>query len=105
MPALTIVRMVEDEGSQHGIARLYTLLALFHNIRQELVAQLPPLLDDGSDIGVVPRFSFAGSVITYVAGENTKLRPAHIDIIVNRGVHEVGDTMESWHIMTPESKT
>ena len=104
MPALTVVRMVENKSTHHGIAAFAGLFSLLYDIRQQAITQFPPLLHDGGNGGIVPRFALAGTMITHVTGEYAKLRPAHIDVLIQWRIHEVGNAMESRHVVTPEGK-
>ena len=52
----------------------------------------------------MPRLALASAVIAHMAGEDTKLSPANIHILVEGRVHEIRNAVESWHVVTPESK-
>ena len=104
MPHLTVVRMMEQQGTNQRITTLACLLRLLYDIRKEGIAQLPPALHDGCDMGIMPRLALASAVIAHVAGEDTKLSPANIHILVEGRVHEIRNAVETWHVVTPESK-
>ena len=80
------------------------LFSLLYDIRQQTIAQLPPLLHDRGNGGIVPWLAFACAVIAYVGGEHAELRPAHVHGGVYRRVHEVGRAVESWHVVAPEGE-
>ena len=104
MPHLTVVRMMEQQGANQRITTLACLLRLLYDIRKEGIAQLPPTLDNGCDMGIMPGLALASAVIAHVAGEDTKLSPANIDILVEGRVHEIRNAVESRYVVTPESK-
>ena len=104
MPYLAVVRMVEQQRTYDGVSALARQFRLLDNIRYEFVTQFPPALDNRCNGRIVPRLTLAGSVVTHVAGEYTELCPAYIDLLVQGGVHEVGNAVEPRHVVAPESK-
>ena len=84
MPYLMVIGMTDQQGLNHGEAAVASLLRLFYDIRNETIAQVPPTFYDRSDSWIMPRFALAGAMIADVGGEDAKLRPSYIDLLIER---------------------